>query len=70
MLGGDSDVYGKLKLVYYPPMLVSLPRDGDDFVVTFYPEDAIAFRYPRAKRPSKGMYRPWMENHQRQFPRR
>jgi hypothetical protein len=27
-------------------MLVSLRRDGDDFVLTFYPEDAIAFRYP------------------------
>jgi hypothetical protein len=27
-------------------MLVSLRRVGDDLVLTFYPEDAIAFRYP------------------------
>ncbi len=29
-----------------PKRLVTLRRDGDDFVVTFYPEDAIVFRHP------------------------
>jgi hypothetical protein len=28
-----------------PKRLVTLRRDGDDFVVTFYPEDAIVFRH-------------------------
>jgi hypothetical protein len=29
----------------HPKRLVTLRRDGDDFVVTFYPEDAIVFRH-------------------------
>jgi hypothetical protein len=28
-----------------PRRLVTLRRDGDEFVVTFYPEDAIVFRH-------------------------
>lgn len=28
-----------------PKRVVTLRRDGDDFVVTFYPEDAIVFRH-------------------------
>ena len=28
-----------------PKRPVTLRRDGDDFVVTFYPEDAIVFRH-------------------------
>jgi hypothetical protein len=35
-----------------PKRLVTLRPDGDDFVVTLYPEDAIVFRHtePRALR--------------------
>jgi hypothetical protein len=29
----------------HPKRLVTLRRDGDDFVVTFYAEDAIVFRH-------------------------
>jgi hypothetical protein len=29
----------------HPKRPVTLRRDGDDFVVTFYPEDAIVFRH-------------------------
>ena len=28
-----------------PKRLVTLQRDGDDFVVTFYPEDIVVFRH-------------------------
>ena len=28
-----------------PKRLVILQRDGDDFVVTFYPEDIVVFRH-------------------------
>jgi hypothetical protein len=28
-----------------PRRLVTLRRDGDDFIVTFYPEDVVVFRH-------------------------
>jgi hypothetical protein len=28
-----------------PKRLVTLRRDGDDFVVAFYPDDVVAFRH-------------------------
>jgi hypothetical protein len=28
-----------------PKRLVTLQRDGDDFIVSFYPEDAVVFRH-------------------------
>lgn len=28
-----------------PKLLVTLRRDGDDFVVRFYPEDIVVFRH-------------------------
>ena len=32
-----------------PKRLVTLRRDGDDFVVAFYPEDLFAFRHNEAE---------------------
>ena len=37
-----------------PKRLVTLRRDGDDFVVAFYPEDAVVFRHTEFERASKG----------------
>ena len=32
-----------------PKRLVTLRRDGDDFVVAFYPEDLVALRHSEAE---------------------
>jgi hypothetical protein len=32
-----------------PKRLVTLRRDGDDFVVAFYPEDLVVFRHNEAE---------------------
>jgi hypothetical protein len=45
-----------------PKRLVTLRRDGDDFVVLFYPEDIVVFRNS-VPQPLRS---PSMEDHQRQ----
>jgi hypothetical protein len=46
-------------IIERPKRLVALRRDGDDFVVTFYPEDIVVFRHtePNALRKMCSFFR-------------
>jgi hypothetical protein len=49
----------------HPKRSVTLRREGEDFVVSFYPEDIVVFRNARSSCASKDVHFSSLENHQR-----
>ena len=48
------------------PTIVTLQRDGGEFVVSFYPEDIVVFRHTEPNALRKGVHFPSLADHRRQ----